>query len=63
MSWPYCRPSTEATYTVTARPDQAERWEAAAAVDGRGAVGSWLAESADDHVRERARKHLPPALT
>jgi hypothetical protein len=58
------RTDTTTSYTVTARRDQAERWEAAAAVDGRrGAVGSWLAETADAHLQERARTGLPPALT
>jgi hypothetical protein len=42
------------SYTVPASRDQAERWEAAAAVDGR-TVGMWLAVTADAHLQELAR--------
>jgi hypothetical protein len=42
------------SFTVPASRDQAERWEAAAAVDGR-TVGSWLAVTADAHLQELAR--------
>jgi hypothetical protein len=59
----YWRPSTDATtYTVTARREQAERWEAAASADGLRTVGSWLAATADTHLRERAQTGRPPAL-
>ncbi len=54
--------ATTTTYTVTARRDQAERWEAAASADGLRGVGSWLAETADTALRERAQTGRPPAL-
>ena len=60
----YCyQPIETMTYTVTARREQAERWEAAASADGLRAVGSWLAETADAHLRERAQTGRPPALS
>jgi hypothetical protein len=64
LSGSYWRPSTDdtTTYTVTARREQAERWEAAASADGLRSVGSWLAETADAHLRERAQTGRPPAL-
>jgi hypothetical protein len=51
------------TYTVTARRDQAERWEAAASAGALRTVGSWLAETADAHLRERAQTGRSPALS
>jgi len=42
------------SYTVEVTRDQAERWEAAA-TERCMAVSSWLAETADAHVRELAR--------
>jgi hypothetical protein len=42
------------SYTVKVTPEQAERWEAAA-TERCMAVPSWLAETADAHVRELAR--------
>ncbi|MEA2600105.1 MAG: hypothetical protein QOF89_1097 [Acidobacteriota bacterium] len=64
MSGSYWCQSTETTttYTVTARRDQVERWEAAASADGVRSVGSWLAETADARLRERAQSGGPPAL-
>ncbi len=64
MSGSYWCQSTDTTttYTVTARRDQAERWEAAASADGVRVVGSWLAETADAHLRERVQTGRPPAL-
>jgi hypothetical protein len=65
MSWPSRHPTPPATtsYTVTARREQAERWEAAASVAGLGAVGSWLAETADAHLRELVRVGRAAPLT
>jgi hypothetical protein len=54
---------TTTTYTVTARREQAERWEAAASADGLRGVGSWLAETADTHLRERAQTGRAAPLT
>jgi hypothetical protein len=64
MSGSYWCPSKSdaTTYTVTARRDQVERWEAAASADGLRTVGTWLAETADAHLRERAQTGRPPAL-
>jgi len=50
------------TYTVPASEDQAERWEAAAAVQGRCmVVGTWLAETADAYLQELAKAGRPYA--
>ena len=51
----WCQSTATTTYTVTARRDQAERWEAAASADGLRSVGSWLAATADAHLRELVR--------
>jgi hypothetical protein len=52
----YPRNAKKHTYTVHADDDQAERWEVAAAVQGRGlVVASWLAEVADAYLRELAK--------
>jgi hypothetical protein len=50
------------TYTVHASEDQAERWEAAAAVQGRMVVGSWLSQTADAFLREMAGAGRPMPL-
>jgi hypothetical protein len=42
------------SYTVEVTPERAERWEAAA-VERCMAVPSWLADTADVHLRELAR--------
>ena len=60
--WCQSTDTTTTTYTVTARRDQAERWEAAASADGLRGVGSWLAETADAHLRERAQTGQTSAL-
>jgi hypothetical protein len=56
MVWPKMesRHTPTLSFTVPASRDQAEQWEAAAAVDGR-TVGSWLAQTADAHLQELAR--------
>ena len=56
MGWPalQSRFDKAVSFTVDADREQAERWEAAAA--NRGVeVSSWLADTADAHVRELAR--------
>lgn len=50
------------TYTVHASREQAERWEAAAAVQGRMAIGAWLAATADAYLRELAKAGRPRPL-
>jgi hypothetical protein len=60
----YVRSEKRHTYTVHADDDQAERWEAAAAVQGRGmVVGTWLAETADAYLRELAKAGRPLPLS
>lgn len=59
----WCQSPATTTYTVTARRDQAERWEAAASADGLRSVGSWLAETADTHLREQAQTGRAAPLT
>jgi hypothetical protein len=60
----YCaEPIDATTYTVTARREQAELWEAAASADGLRTVGSWLAETADAHLRELVREGRAAPLT
>jgi hypothetical protein len=55
MSWPGPPSKPETTsYTVTAERDQKERWEAVAR-EASLSVESWLAETADAHVREMVR--------
>jgi hypothetical protein len=55
MSWPGppSKPETK-SYTVTAGREQAECWQAAAGAASLS-VESWLAETADAHVREMVR--------
>jgi hypothetical protein len=58
VSWggAYARSVKRHSYTVRADDDQAERWEAAAAVQGRGmVVASWLADTADAYLCELAK--------
>ena len=50
------------TYTVHASREQAERWEAAAAVQGRMCVSAWLAATADAYLRELAKAGRPRPL-
>jgi hypothetical protein len=50
------------SYTVQASQEQADRWEAAAAVQNRGAVGDWLAETADAYLRELVNAGRPLPL-
>ncbi|MBW8877888.1 MAG: hypothetical protein JF614_23230 [Acidobacteria bacterium] len=56
MSWPSRHPTPPATttYTVTARREQAERWEAAAG-EVSLPVCVWLGETADAYLRELVR--------
>jgi len=64
MSWPsrYQSKPDITTYTVTARREQAKRWEAAAG-EGRLPVALWLAETADAHLRELVRVGRAAPLT
>ena len=57
MGWPKMesRHTPTLSYTVPASPEQGERWEAAAAVQGERNVGAWLAVTADAHLQELAR--------
>ena len=56
MVWPQMesRHTPTLSYSVPASREQGERWEAAAAVQGER-VGTWLAVTADAHLRELAR--------
>ncbi len=56
MAWPKMasRFDKAVSFTVDADREQAERWEAAAA-DRGVEVSSWLADTADAQLRERAR--------
>ena len=57
MGWPKMesRHTPTRSYTVPASQEQGERWEAAAAIQGERNVGTWLAVTADAHLRELAR--------
>jgi hypothetical protein len=57
MVWPKMesRHTPTLSYTVPASREQGERWQAAAAVQGERSVGTWLAVTADAHLRELAR--------
>lgn len=63
MGWPRipsCFDKVE-SFTVAADRDQADRWGAAAAERCMEVV-SWLADTADAHLRERARTGQAPPL-
>jgi len=64
MSWPSRHPTPPATtsYTVTARREQAERWEAAAG-EVSLPVCVWLGETADTYLRELVRVGRAAPLT
>lgn len=55
-------PMTTISYTVHASRDQAERWEMAAAAQGRMAIGPWLASTADAYLRQLAKAGRPMPL-
>jgi hypothetical protein len=63
MSWPRMpsRFDKAVSFTVAADRDQADRW-GAAAVERCMEVASWLADTADAHLRERARTGQAPPL-
>ncbi len=63
VSWPGppSKPETR-SYTVTALREQAECWQAAAGAASLS-VASWLAETADAHVRELVRVGRAAPLT
>jgi hypothetical protein len=50
------------TLTLRAFPDQAERWEAAAAIHGCLSVEGWISKTADAAARELARSGRPAPL-
>ncbi len=64
MGWPKVQSRFDKTesFTVPADREQADRWQAAASLERRD-VGSWLAETADLQLRERARIGAKPALS
>jgi hypothetical protein len=57
MAWPKMPSRFDKTvsFTVNADREQAERWGEAAAQGAIASVSSWLAETADAHLRELAR--------
>lgn len=50
------------TFTVRAFPDQAKRWEAAAALQSGAAAGDWLGEVADAYLKDVTRSGKPLPL-
>lgn len=64
MSWAHPRrDGGTCSYTVDASLEQAERWEAAAAAQGCWSVGKWLAQTADEYLRELTRTGRALPLT
>lgn len=49
-------------FTVRAFPDQAERWEAAAAIQSGLPVGEWLGETADAYLQDITKSGKPLPL-
>lgn len=64
MSWADHPTRFEPTrsYMVRTSEEQAERWEAAAAVQGRMTVAEWLAKTADAYLCELAKAGRPLPL-
>lgn len=65
MPWPRTQSRYDKTtsFTVLADSEQAERWAAAAHIQGHESVSAWLADTADAYMREVTKAGNPLPLS